>query len=425
MLVTAAAQGWNVPVAECRTEAGVVLHPASGRSLRYGALAAQAATVPVPDLASVTLKDPKTFRIIGQPIAGVDNPKIVTGQKLFGIDVTLPGMLCAVFEKCPVFGGKLVSANVDAIKALPGVHDAFIVRGHANRRFPGAAGRRRDRCEKLVDGQQGAGKASDHLGRGADRGPEQRGIRAQAEQLAAGAPASWLRRDGDTATALSQSAKVVEAAYTYPFLSHISLEPQNCTAHFQDGKIVMLGADADSRRRGSSWWRRRWASPESDVTVNMTRIGGGFGRRLRNDFMAEAAWIARQVGVPVKLLWTRQDDMRHDFYRPAGFHFFKGGLDDKGELIGLQRSFRDLRSARQAGGFGDDGRQRVPGAAGAASGLWPVDHGTRHSDRADAGAPVQRAGLSCSSRSLTNWRMRRGGTRSRSGWRCWASRGCW
>jgi isoquinoline 1-oxidoreductase beta subunit len=128
MLVAAAAQSWNVPPSECSAEAGVVRHRTSGRSLGYGELASKAATLPAPDLASVTLKDPKTFRIIGQWTPGVDNAKIVTGQPLFGIDVVVPGMLYAVFQKCPVFGGRVKSANVDAVKALPGVRDAFIVR---------------------------------------------------------------------------------------------------------------------------------------------------------------------------------------------------------------------------------------------------------------------------------------------------------
>ena len=338
MLVTAAAQGWNVPVGECRTQGGVVLHPASGRSMRYGALAAQAASVPVPDLATVTLKDPTAFRIIGQPIAGVDNPKIVTGQKLFGIDVTLPGMLCAVFEKCPVFGGKLLSANVDVIKALPGIHDVFVVRGHGTGDFQAL----QDGVAIVAKSWWTANKAREQLQITWDEGPtasqSSAGFARQAEQLAAGEPASWLRRDGDTAAAFSQSAKVIEAAYSYPFLSHISLEPQNCTAHFQDGKIVMW-APTQLPGPGIKLVAATLGIAESDVTVNMTRIGGGFGRRLRNDFMAEAARIARQVGVPVKLLWTRPDDMRHDFYRPAGFHFLKGGLNDRGELAGLRDHF--------------------------------------------------------------------------------------
>jgi isoquinoline 1-oxidoreductase beta subunit len=338
MLVTAAAGTWDVPAAECRTEEGVVYHDASGRSLGYGALAARAASVPVPDPARVTLKDPATFRIIGQPLHGVDNAKIVTGQKLFGIDTVLPGMLHAVFEKCPVFGGGIVSANIDAIKQLPGIHDAFIVKGHAT----GDAQSLADGVAILAKSWWTANRAREKLEVAWDEGPfanqSSKGFADAAAKLSQAAPGTWLRRDGDAATAMGSAAHVVEAAYAYPFLSHIPLEPQNCTAHFRDGKMV-LWAPTQNPGPGRALVAATLGIPESDVIVNMTRIGGGFGRRLRNDFMAEAAFIARQAGVPVKLLWTRQDDVRHDFYRPAGFHFFKGGLDGTGKLVALQDHF--------------------------------------------------------------------------------------
>ena len=341
MLVAAAAQGWNVPPEDCETDAGVVHHRKSGRSMTYGALAAKAAEQPVPDLATVKLKDPKTFKIIGQPVPGVENAKIVTGQPIFSIDVTLPGMLHAVFEKCPVFGGKVTSANIDVIKALPGIHDAFIIRASE-------ANPSRD-PEGLVDGVAivarswwTANKAREKLEIVWDEGPNathsSEGFAAQAASFMARAPASFLRRDGDAASALKSAAKVVEANYTYPFLSHIVLEPQNCTAHFQDGKIA-LWAPAQSPGPGQKLVAKTLGLPEKDVTVHMTRGGGGFGRRLMSDFMAEAAWIARKVGAPVKLLWNRQDDMQHDFYRPAGYHQLKAGLDDKGALVALTDHF--------------------------------------------------------------------------------------
>ena len=341
MLVAAAAMAWNVAPEECETDAGVVHHRKSGRSMAYGALAAQAAALPVPDLATVKLKDPKTFKIIGQRIPGVENARIVTGQPLYGIDVTMPGMLHAVFEKCPVFGGKVINANVDAIKALPGIHDAFIIRAsEANvARHP----------EGLVDGVAivakswwTANKAREKLEVVWDEGPtathSSEGYAAQAVTFAAGAPATSLRRDGDPQTALKSAAKVVEAAYSYPFLSHIVLEPQNCTAHFKDGKIN-LWAPAQNPGPGRELVAKTLGLPEQDVVVHMTRGGGGFGRRLQSDFMAEAAWISRKVGAPVKLLWNRRDDMQHDFYRPAGFHFFKAGLDDRGALVALTDHF--------------------------------------------------------------------------------------
>ena len=341
MIVAAAAQGWGVPPEECETQAGVVHHRKSGRSASYGSLAAKAAEQPAPDLASVKLKDPKTFKIIGQRIPGVENAKIVTGEPIFSIDVTLPGMLHAVFEKCPVFGGKVTSANIDAIKALPGVHDAFIIR--ASEANPSK------HPEGLVDGVAivakswwTANKAREKLEIVWDEGPNathsSQGFAAQAAKFAASAPATSLRSDGNATSALKGAAKVVEAAYSYPFLSHIVLEPQNCTAHFKDGKIA-LWAPAQNPGPGQKLVAKMLGIPEKDVTVHVMRGGGGFGRRLQSDFMAEAAWIARKVDAPVKLLWNRRDDMQHDFYRPAGYHHFKGGLDDKGALVALTDHF--------------------------------------------------------------------------------------
>ena len=354
MLVAAAAQSWGVPPAECRSEAGVVSHQKSGRSLTYGALASKAAIRRVPDLASVTLKDPKNFKIIGQPIPGVDNAKIVTGQPLFGIDVMVPGMLYAVFAKCPVFGGKVTSANVDALKALPGVHDAFVV--HASAANPdGDPQGVSDGVALVAKSWWVANQAREKLKIAWDEGPvvaqSSRGFAEDAAKLSRQPPSSYLRRDGNAAAALEDAAHVVEAAYAYPFLPHMPLEPQNCTAHYRDGKVV-LWAPTQNPGPGAKLVATTLGIPESDVTVNMTRIGGGFGRRLRNDYMAEAAWISKQIGAPVKLLWNRQDDMQHDFYRPAGFHFFQGGLDHNGKLVAFRDHFvtvgRDGRPADSA-----------------------------------------------------------------------------
>jgi isoquinoline 1-oxidoreductase beta subunit len=326
-----------------------VLHAASGRSATYGALAAKAAPQPVPDLDQVPLKDPKDFRIIGKRVPGVDNRKIVTGQKLFGIDTTLPGMVYAVYQKCPVFGGTVKTANVDEIKQQPGVMDAFIVR--ASEANPGGdpvgihdgvaivaknwwlANRARQKLEVSWDEGPFATQSSD-------------GFASDAARAAQGNPGSYLRRDGDVATALGQATHVVEASYSYPFLSHIDLEPQNCTAHFENGKIT-LWAPTQLPAPGAALVAATLGIPQSAVTVKMTRVGGGFGRRLRNDFMAEAAWIARRVGVPVKLLWTRQDDMQHDFYRPAGFHFLKAGLDANGAVTAFRDHFVTFKRGTQ------------------------------------------------------------------------------
>jgi isoquinoline 1-oxidoreductase beta subunit len=262
MLVLAAAQSWSVAPAECRTEAGVVYHQKSGRSLSFGALAAKAATLPVPDLATVPLKDPKTFEIVGQPIPGVDNEKIVTGQPLFGIDVDVPGMLYAVFQKCPVFGGRVMNANVDALKALPGVHDAFIVKASEANPSSDPQGLS-DGVAIVAKSWWIANKAREKLEVAWDEGPvaaqSSVGFAHDAATLSQQVPVSYLRRDGDVAASLKHAAHLVEAAYSYPFLSHITLEPQNCTAHFQDGRVV-LWAPTQNPGPGRSWWPRPWVS---------------------------------------------------------------------------------------------------------------------------------------------------------------------
>ena len=314
----------------------MVHHDPSGRSLSYGALAEKAAALPPPDLASVTLKNPRNFTIIGHSQRSVDNPKIVTGQPLFGIDVTVPGMLHAVFQKCPVFGGKVVSANVGVVKNQPGVRDAFIIHGGDN---PQGL---RDGVAIVADTWWAANQARQSLqvewSGGASAGQSSAGF-ARAAAAAGPQPAAQiLRRDGDAAGAFTRAAKVIDAAYAYPFLPHASLEPQNCTAHVQ-GDRVEIWAPTQNPAPGAQMVAATLGIPVRNVAIHMIRCGGGFGRRLRNDYMIEAAVISQRTGAPVKLLWSRQDDMQHDFYRPAGFHFLNAGLDGSGNVIAFRDHF--------------------------------------------------------------------------------------
>ena len=341
MIVAAAAKRWRVADSELETEAGVVHHRGSGRSLSYGELATDAATMPAPK--SVALKDPKDFRIIGTSKPGVDNAKIVTGQPLYGIDVVVPGMKYAVFEKCPVFGGKVLKANLEVVRAEPGVSHAFIVEGGES--LEGL----QSGVAIVADGWWAAKSARNKLEVDWDEGPtasqSSEGFARQAEALSKRDPERSLKSEGDLSAALSSVTQVVEAAYSYPFLAHAPLEPQNCTAYFKDGKME-IWAPTQTPQQARKQVADTLGIAESEITIHLTRMGGGFGRRLYNDPMLEAVSIAKEVGEPVKLVWTREDDMRYDLYRPGGFHFFKGGVDKNGEVVAWHDHFVTFGSGR-------------------------------------------------------------------------------
>jgi isoquinoline 1-oxidoreductase beta subunit len=336
MLIAAAAQKWGVPATECDTVPGMVRHRASDRTMTYGELATLASQVKAPDLATVTLKETKDFRIIGTRVRGVDNHSIVTGRPLYGIDVVVPGMLYATFVKSPVFGGKVASANLDEVRKQPGVRHAFIVDGGTA--LSGLLGGVAIVADSWWLAKSARQKLVVQWNEGATATQSSAGFAAQAAELAKQPPQRSLRSDGDVDAALKGAAKVVRAEYFYPFIAHAPLEPQNCTASYKDGKLEMW-APSQTPESGRGMVAKTLGLKDEAITVNLTRAGGGFGRRLNNDYMVEAAWISKEIGAPVKLLWTREDDMQHDFYRPAGFHNFTGGLDAEGRLVGWRNHF--------------------------------------------------------------------------------------
>ena len=339
MLISAASNKWKVAVETCHTKEGVV-YSADGRSFTYGALTTDAALLAVPDAKSIKLKERKEYSLLGKYFTGVDNIKLVTGQPLFGVDTVLPNMLHAVYQKCPAFGGKVKTANLDEIRALAGVKDAFVIdgNGQATELLSGVA--------IVTTSTWTAFKAKQQLQIEWDESQASKdswqSFVQNAGELSKQVGAETLGSVGNVEKVFADTAKeshnTVDAYYSYPFISHATLEPQNCTAWFHDGVMEIWAPSQNATQAVQQVSKLLDLAPEK-IRIHQTRVGGGFGRRLMNDYVCEAAAIAKRVAAPVKLTWTREDDMTHDFYRVGGFHALRGAVDTQGKLIAWQDHF--------------------------------------------------------------------------------------
>jgi isoquinoline 1-oxidoreductase beta subunit len=323
MLMAAAARQWNVPQSECTTANSVISHPPSGRTLRYGEVAADAAKLPVPT--EVTLKTPAQWTIIGKGVKRLDTVEKLSGKQLFAIDVRLPEMLNAAIAQCPVYGGTLKSFDADKIRSMPGVRHVVTVGDNAIAVV----------ADKWYQAKTALAALPIVWDEGSSAGVDSAQI---ADLLKTGLDAKEAaigQRHGDVDAALANAAKLVGAVYSAPFLAHATMEPMNCTAKFADGKVEIW---VPSQNGDASLAAAAEAAGVklADVKVNKLHLGGGFGRRGQQDYTRQAVLIARQVpGRPVKLIWTREEDTTHDFYRPITQCRLRAGLDANGNLTAL------------------------------------------------------------------------------------------
>ena len=327
LLVAAAAAEWGAPASECDTSLHTVRHAASNRESRYGALAARAAALTVPR--DVPLKDPSRYRLIGTRVSGADNHKIVTGQPLFGIDVRLPNMKFAAVAKSPVFNGRPLKIDAARARQIPGVRDIVEITGLDNPTFlmHGVA--------VVADSTWAAFKGREALNVQWDEGPypneSNASLTGQFQTLLAAPPAT-LHNSGRVDDALASAAIVVDNTFAYPFVSHATLEPHNCTADFRDGHMWIRGP-IQMPMSAQSVAARATGLPMANVHVQSTRIGGGFGRRLMSDYAAEAAFIAKAINGAVMVIDNREGDLQHDYYRSASMQRLRAGLDADGKIV--------------------------------------------------------------------------------------------
>src|SRR6266567_503526 len=334
MLLDAAATTWKVDRAACRAERGAVVHVPSKRRLTYGKLVTTAAQLPVPK--DPPLKDPKDFHLLGTRVPRLDTPAKVDGSAVFGIDVKVPDMLVASIERCPVFGGTIKTFNGDKAMAVPGVRAVVALEpspwtGTTGAWAAGCAAGVAVVADTYWQAVTGRRALEIQWDEGDAASLDSDGIRAQFVKLAE-QPGVESRKDGDAAGTLGGAAKKVEAVYEVPFLHHATMEPMTCTAHVRaDGCDVWVPTQNQTRAQEVA--AEITGLPKEQVRVHTTFLGGGFGRRLEPDFVSEAVRVSKAARAPVKVVWSREDDVQHGFYRPATYNRFAAALDAGGTPV--------------------------------------------------------------------------------------------
>ena len=328
MLIAAAAKRWEVGTDTCKAKNGFVVHGHPERSFRFGELVVDASKLPVPNLNKVPLKNADDFTIIGRDTHRLDTAAKSSGKAQFGIDSRVPGMLYAVIARCPVFEGKVASFDATKAKAVPGVRDVFEIKTSGRgASTTGGVAVLADNSWAAIQGRKVL-EVTWEEGAAAKESSEELRNQFLAN---AGKPGGVLRNEGDANAVLEAASQKVEAIYELPFAAHVCMEPMNATVHIRPDS-----AEAWVPSQGPQWAQAVIAEaaklPPEKVTVHTTLMGGGFGRRYQADFVMEAAQVAKISGKPVMVLWTREDDMQHDFYRPASYHRLEGALDGEGKL---------------------------------------------------------------------------------------------
>jgi isoquinoline 1-oxidoreductase beta subunit len=355
MLISAAAQTWDRPRESCYVKQGVVYTGARVRQLTYGELVETAAKLPIPDLKTVPLKNSNTFEIIGKPLPRLDIPAKVNGSAIFGIDVRVPGMLRAVIARCPYYGGKVKTFDAAKAKAVPGVVDVIEIPAVKGAHSKGG-------IAVVAQNTWAAMQGRNALQIEWEGAPADDTTDALRQRLSAAdeKPGKAIRNQGDVDAAFAAAAKKIDAVYELPFLAHATMEPMNCTADVRADR-----AEIWAPTQSPDWIlgvvAQTLGLPAKQVVVHTTLMGGGFGRRYQTDFGVEAAQVSRAAGKPIQVVWTREDDMAHDFYRPASCHHLGAAFDDKGQPA----AWRHHICSTSIGAFwgGPPERQEVTGAA--------------------------------------------------------------